>query len=223
MVAQRLREVFTFWRNGLVPLLMVALPFSLISFAIQIGIEPPLIMDDDTIQVNWAVMSLIGLLYPIASGALIVQMAALSQHQVASFSQCLSHSLRYAALLLLAYVMLGSAVYLGLVVFVLPGIWFYARLSQAPILVLLEQKNAMEAIKESFRRTEHRQWEIFTAIMMVGALILLITLLSANLTHAALGDGGAGELIHLLITVPVGIWLDILIFRYYSLETPEAN
>src|SRR5690625_6490642 len=69
---------------------------------------------------------------------------SIQQGQAASLTQCVAASLRYATLLLFTYALLGSAVYIGLIALVLPGIWLYARLSQGPFIVMLEQQNRSE-------------------------------------------------------------------------------
>lgn len=219
MLTDRLSEVFRFWRFSLPSLLLVVLPFTFLGFGIQAALGGPLDISEEALLINWPALTLLALLYPIASGALIAQLGAIHHGQAASLAQCLHASLRHAAILLFAYALLGGAVYLGLIALVLPGVWLYARLSQAPIIIMLEHKNAIESLRVSFARTEDIQWQIFAGIMIFTAIILFVTLLSASLSQAIAGNSRIGDVIHLLITAPVGILLDILIFRFYSLKT----
>lgn len=218
MLTDRLSEVFRFWRFSLSSLLLVVLPFTFLGFGIQIAFGGPLDIHDDALLINWPTLSLLALLYPIASGALIAQLGAIHHGQAAGLAQCINASLRHAATLLFVYILLGGAVYLGLMALVLPGIWLYARLSQAPIIIMLENKNAIESLRISFARTEDIQWQIFAGIIVFATVILFVTLLSASLSQAIAGSSRLGDVIHLLITAPVGIFLDILIFRFYSLK-----
>lgn len=222
MLSERLSEVFRFWRFSLPSLLLVVLPFTFIGLALQIALGTPLDIQEEQLLVNWPTLMLLALLYPIASGALIAQLGALHQGQTASFQQCLASSLRFAVALLLTYALLGSAVYLGLIALVLPGIWLYARLSQGPFIVMFEQQNPVEALRQSFARTEEHQWQIFVGIMAMAGIILLATLVSASVSQAVAGESPVADVIHLLLTAPVGILLDILIFRFYSLRSAEA-
>ncbi len=222
MLADRLTEVFRFWRFGLLSLLLVVLPFTFIGLGIQIALGAPLQVEEDVLLINWPTLALLALLYPIASGALIAQLAAIQQGQAASLSQCVAASLRYATLLLFTYALLGSAVYIGLIALVLPGIWLYARLSQGPFIVMLEQQNPIEALRLSFARTEKYQWQILLGIMVLAGVVLFVTLLSASLSQVVAGESPLGDVIHLLITAPVGILIDILIFRFYSLQNTNA-
>jgi len=222
MLADRLTEVFRFWRFSLLSLLLVVLPFTFIGFGIQLALGAPLHVEEDVLLINWPTLALLALLYPIASGALIAQLAAIQQGQAASLAQCAAASLRYAAILLFTYALLGSAVYIGLIALILPGIWLYTRLSQGPFIVMLEQQNAIEALRQSFARTEQHQWQIMIGIMVLAGVILLVTLLSASLSQAVAGESPLADVMHLLITAPVGILLDILIFRFYSLQSAQA-
>lgn len=222
MLADRLTEVFRFWRFSLLALLLVVLPFTFIGLGIQLAFGSPLDVSDEVLLINWPTLALLALLYPIASGALIAQLAAIQQGQAASLAQCAAISLRYAVILLFTYALLGSAVYIGILALVLPGIWLYARLSQGPFIVMLEQQNAIEALRQSFARTEQHQWQIMMGIMILAGVILLVTLLSAGLSQMVAGESPLGDIIHLLITAPVGILLDIFIFRFYSLQSTAA-
>lgn len=223
MLNERLTEVFRFWRYGLTALLVVVLPFAFLGYGLQLGLGAPLDLQEDTLFINWPTLALLALLYPLASGTLIAQMGALNKGQAASFTQCLSLSLAHAFPLLLCYALLIGASYLGFLVLILPGVWLYARLSQGPIIVLLEKQNAVEGLRQSFMRTEKHQWQIFLGILVMASLILVATLVSASISQALLGESPLGDVLHLLLTAPVGVLLDILIFRFYCLETPSTK
>lgn len=224
MILERLQEVFRFWRFGFVPLMLVVLPFSFFGFAIQLGSGSPLTIEGDVAYVNWATLAILALLYPIATGTLIAQMAAIANGQAASFFACLNKSLQHSLFLLLTYMLLGVGVYMGLMLLVLPGLWIYARFSQAPFIVLLENNSPIDALNASFQRTKTQQLPIMFSAVVVGSIILLVTVLSATLLGETLGaENKSADIIHILITAPAGILLDILIFRFYSLTKPVAS
>lgn len=224
MLLQRLQEVLRFWRFGFIPLMLVVLPFAFIGFAVQLTAGTPLIIDGDTAHVNWGTLAVLALLYPIATGALMAQISAISNNQAASFIACLNKSLQHSLFLLFTYMLLGLSVYLGLILLILPGIWLYARLSQAPYIVLLENGSPMQALKASFERTHTQQLPIMFGAVLLGLFVLLVTLVSASLAAATFGEDNVGaDIIHILITAPVGILLDIFIFRFYSLCKPVVH
>src|SRR5699024_271061 len=224
MLLQRLQEALRFWRFGFMPLMLVVLPFALLGFAVQFIAGTPLLIEGDSAQINWGTLAILAMLYPIATGTLIAQISALNDGQPASCMACLNKSLQHSLFLLLTYMLLGLGVYMGLMLLILPGIWLYARLSQAPFIVLLENGSPVEALKTSFQRTAAQQLPIMLGAVVLGALVLFVTLLSASLLESTIGsEHVASDIIHVLLTAPVGILLDIFIFRFYSLCKPSIH
>lgn len=88
-----------------------------------------------------------------------------------------------AALLCL---LLGCAVAVGSMFLVVPGIWIGLRLSWAPYLFLDERLEAVDAVRESFRRTRGHAvsllglWAISGAVVAVGLALLLVGAIPAT-------------------------------------------
>jgi uncharacterized membrane protein len=81
----------------------------------------------------------------------------------------------------------GLLTVLGLLLLVLPGIYIAVRLAFVSFLVVDEGLSPVEAVKESWRRTEGRFWTLFGGAMLglfvvwVGVILLIVGMIPAAL------------------------------------------
>ncbi len=64
---------------------------------------------------------------------------------------------------------------IGLVAFIVPGIYLLIRLFASPASAVLDKKNPIDALSRSWHMTQGHGWEIFITVLMVGIVLFLIS------------------------------------------------
>ncbi|WP_111658376.1 glycerophosphoryl diester phosphodiesterase membrane domain-containing protein [Isoalcanivorax indicus] len=223
MIGQRIQETLRFWWRNIPALLLVTLPFALASELVQGTLGAALQADEEGIRVNELSALLILLLRPFAEGAIMAQMAAIHMGQTRSLAESLMFSLRAAPVLLVTYLILGIGVYAGLLLFIFPGAWLYARLCQAPYIAVLEQQTPLRALRTSFERTRADQWQILGAVALVFMLVIVLFQISGILFTGLFGDHAMGSVGLAVVTSLISCLLNIIVFRYFCLMTPGGS
>ncbi len=95
---------------------------------------------------------------------------------------------------LAASLLQGMAVFAGLLLFILPGIWLFARLCLATPLVATSQPDPIEALKRSWQLTDGQALKI---IGMLGVLVLGLLLVT-------IGIAGLGAAVGVVSTIAAG-------------------
>lgn len=226
MISQRLLETLRFFRRYLLPLFAVTAPFALLSQGVQWWQGDFMVLNEDgQVQRINAITGLMMLLIrPFADAALVTRLGGIQQGRPRSLADCLLMAGATGPWLLIAYVLLGLATYAGFLMFILPGIWIYARLSLTPFLVVLERQDPIAAIKGSFQRTRSVQWYLIGALMLVGLLAMVTAELIGLSLFSLAGRNPASEAAVALIAGLAGALVTVLLFRFYVLTgSPEES
>ena len=108
----------------------------------------------------------------------------------------------------LANLLAGAIIIIGLVLLIVPGIIFACKLAFVPYLVVDRKMEAIEAVKESWRMTGGHAWKVFfigvlAVLLAIAGLIcfgvgiifaiMWIRLAFASLYYAVATSGGAPE------------------------------
>ena len=108
----------------------------------------------------------------------------------------------------LANILAGAIIIIGLVLLIVPGIIFACKLAFVPYLVVDRKMEAIEAVKESWRMTGGHAWKVFfigvlAVLLAIAGLIcfgvgiifaiMWIRLAFASLYYAVATSGGAPE------------------------------
>jgi hypothetical protein len=218
MMFERLRESVTFWWRNLGAIALVTIPFSLLSSALVLVAGAPLVRDDaGDLSLNGVTLVLVFVIRTLAEAALIAQLAAIAAGRPRGLAECALFALTIAPAMLLCNLLVLTGTSLGLLAFILPGIWIYVRLAFATFAVALEKAAPMDALQESFRRTGAVQWELMSGWLLLLTSLLIIT----GIIGGALGEltgNHAGAAVILDIFTAVGATLlHVLVFRYYGL------
>lgn len=222
MIGQRLSETLRFWSRNIPALLIVTLPFALAGEFIQSLFGPALAADEEGIRISEISAVLILLLRPFAEGAIMAQLLAIQQGRIASMASCLAFSIRAAPVLLMTYLMLGAGVYAGLLLFIFPGAWLYARLCQAPYIAVLESRTPVQALGEAWRRSASDQWQILGAVTMVFLIVVGLFQFAGMIINGLLGTHVVSSILLGILTSVISCMLNIIVFRYYGLLRPAA-
>src|SRR3546814_4606663 len=92
--------------------------------------------------------------------------------------------------------MTNIAVFGGLLLLLLPGLYLVGRLAVvAPAAADRAIYNPLEAIRASWVLSEKRGWSIFLFVLMVASAVAVVSLIASVVAAALTGDGqGAGRL-----------------------------
>lgn len=222
MIAQRLQESLRFWWQYLAALLLVTAPFAVSGELVQWSFGPALRADESGLHIGHLSALLLLLLRPFAEGAVMAQLVAIEGGRPRGLGDCLMFCLRAAPTLLLTFLFLGVLVYLGLMLLIFPGVWLYARLCQAPFIAVLEGRTPVQALQESFHRTEADQWQILLAVTLAYMMVLLVANTVGVLILEVLGEQQVSTLLVALVTSLLSTLPTVLVFRYYGLHRPPA-
>ena len=223
MIAQRIQESLRFWWQNLPALLLVTVPFAIAGELVQWGVGPALYMDEDALRIGHLSALLLMLLRPFSEGAVMAQLVAIQNGRARGLGDCLLFCLRAAPVLLLTYLLLGIAVYAGMLLLIFPGVWLYARLCQAPFIAVLENVTPVQALQASFQRSQQDQWQIMLAVVMVFMLILLVSNTLAIVLIALLGENQGSGLLVSIGTTLISSLMSVIVFRYYGLLLPARR
>lgn len=162
---------------------------------------------------------------PIYTGGLIFMISRLVSGDSWSVKESLLVGLGCWLNLLVVNVISSVLIILGLLAFILPGLFIFARLSLAEFSVVLERLSPIDALIHSNRITKRFTWQIIGSVLLLSALLigvkLLINIIITTFSLKHLFVFMASELIIIIL------WstLTILLFRYYGLaaETYQQN
>lgn len=92
----------------------------------------------------------------------------------------------------------------GFLLFIIPGIIVSIRLSFMPFLVVDEEMSALQALKESWRRTRGHSWRIFGLYLLALPVAL------------------AGLLLLIVGIVPAWLWISLALSAFYASITARG-
>lgn len=221
----RLGEILYFFRANFLALLAVTLPFAVAAAVIAYALGEPIALVDEKPVLHAGSAVALTLLYPLALGAKVVAVHQLATHGRIALVPLLSAVVVAWPALLLASIVIGAVVGFGIVfLFVVPGAWFYARLGLAPILVIIENMRAAEALAEAWRRSRARQTDLFLltllgGLVLVSGVFLVLRVAAAADASTTLGADIAARAVNELSLC----LLTLCFYRYWSLDKPVST
>lgn len=196
MVATFLKDCFRFYgqnfRYFIAILLPIIIPLQIGDFLIQqFWVTDPTSM---TQQLPSLMLSLT--VYPIYQGALILGISQLLAGQSPAVSDLWKQGMGFWFGILAVNAIFFTAVFIGTLLLIIPGIYLAVRLVLAEQNVVLNMENPIDAIKSSWEDTSDQFWNIFLGSLLLGALAILIT------TPLTLLVSNTGALSNVLIVIP---------------------
>jgi hypothetical protein len=215
-----LTDAFYFFTRNLRQIFTWCVPFLLASSVInQVIIGGG---DGDIFSTNRFFLSLATsmALYPIYTGALIQMMARQAHNELPANSQLLSAALRtYVPLLVLAIIG-RTFMMLGLIAFIVPGIWVAVRLAFAEFFLVIEHLDPRMAILKSFQATRRNFFHILTTLALLSLPILLLILV----TERGLDAMHANQVVRILADTAItflSLFIDVVMFRIFMETWPH--
>lgn len=178
------KEAFYFFRNNLVKLLTFTFVIG-IAVILLAQLLTPLFLGDtpvdevsrESIEPFIQIMNLI--FKPIYTGGLIILIYSLANGEAKGILNCLTAGIIRWPFMLLANIMTSLLIFVGLLLFILPGIWLFTRLFLVPYLIMLKKQMPLEAIINSYQYTKGYSFTILNDIVVL-VLIFLAGILLLN-------------------------------------------
>lgn len=173
-----LKQTWFFFRMNLTAIMKIQLPFIIILNIIGTIVLSSLDGEQQGIDPSVMMLSLVSLLFlPLYWGATIAYLDSVVQDRPLTAFQALQLSLSRWGSLFLTYFISGAGIVLGLMMFIIPGLYLTVRWSFADYHCMLEKSSPLEAMKDSWETTREYFWDLLTGL---ACLFVLIT--GANLT-----------------------------------------
>lgn len=108
--------------------------------------------------------------------------------------------------ILMTGLMTGLGMIVGMLLLVLPGLWFFSRVIFASTIVVLERRTWRAAITRSFELTKGQAWRLslllllpcllaYVLVVLVGIVIAIVVMLAVS------EDAATGPLVEMVVTV----------------------
>ena len=117
----------------------------------------------------------------------------------------LSYALHLAPSLLLLLLLYVLGIMLGLVLFVLPGVWLYVAWAFAMPVLLIEGLRGRAALGRSFRLVEGRWWRTFGVIVVGFLFALIISTIVQGAFFVGIAVGSDNDVLVLVLSAVAGI------------------
>lgn len=179
MAFNYLRQTLFFFRQHWLTLAVIQLPFLLL-----LAMANYLILGDLTdtsnpqSQVNAMLLSLLRLtLLPFYLGGTILYLQSVIDHRPLHPLTAVLSSTRCWGRLLLTYMLNALAISLGLMLLVLPGVYFGVRFAVADYACVLERRGPLEAMRQSWEITPEYFWPLLQGLALLMSLLFLANIL----------------------------------------------
>ncbi len=215
MISNTFKDTFYFFRKNILHLLGYTFLMGIVLIILAQLLLPLLFsghsaeeMDIETIKPFMQLMNL--LVKPIYTGGIILLIYHLAMEQNNSILSCLLAALMRWPYMLIANLLTSIIVFVGLMFFVLPGIWAFSRIFLVPYLVILKNQTPFTAIINSYHYTQGYSFKILSDIILLIAIFVIILIL-LNTLHIL------SPLLALFSILLFQTFMYVLFYRHYDI------
>lgn len=134
--------------------------------------------------------------------------ALLEKKKFNPFSKAALPSLKQYWNLLKTVILYSLCILGGIILLIVPGLYFSGRLMFAPYLSIEKNQGARKSIEESWEMTKGNGWRIFWKSFLIGLFILV---------------GFLALFVGAFITYPVGFIVLVMLYREFSKANTQAS
>ena len=218
-----LRQSFFFFKQNFVMIAKIQLPFLIIlnGLALSMDINAT---DTDDFRQQTAYISILSLSFlPIYWGATILYMQSKLEGSVLTASQAIIASLSFWRSLLFTFILTSFAVFGGLLLLIVPGVYIGVRLAFADYICVLEKQSAVNSLKQSWKESGDYFWTLLPGLAILFTGVQLIEMPIAH-TLSSMEDR------NLIIELPIvavvdllGALITVFGFRIYCIMREETK
>ena len=220
MTESQLFNALRYWWHQLPALSVVGIPMLVIMAAVTLSMPLDLPAESQTPAIRWDKLLLSGLIYTVFEGAVIGQLLALHHGHMRGPGALLTFSVLLLPGLLIINLVTYVLLVIGLALFVLPGVWIFARLALAPMVMAAEQTGVVAAIQTSFQRSRPFQLNIMADVLLL--MLAYIGVIGLVVSAAGEQPGNVALLGLTILELLVALVLEVLVFHYYLRSWPKS-
>jgi len=173
--------------------------------------------------VSWILFGVMILLYPIIQGAEIFYISSIITGDTNPRNVYYRLALKFWVPLFGLYVISSLAVFIGLILLIIPGFIVLARLMFSQFYCLLQEKSSIEAFNSSWVQTKDYQWLLlFGMIFLAVVSSIPVWLLQKGVVFLGI-ESVIFVFIFNLIEFILGTIITIFGFRVFSLHIGQVN
>jgi hypothetical protein len=229
------------WRTLMAIAAVVVVPLTLIQYGIGHWFRSHGEQMRDQVVVStsfWAVASasllaaLVGLLlYQVLTGAITRTIAAEVAGQDLDLEQSYRFGLARLGPILVVSILVGLATLLGLIVFIIPGIYIGVRLAVSIQALVVEGRRGTEAMRRSWDLVGGHWWHTAFTILIAGLITAVVNaVITAPFSAGAWFLQGVAAAVATTVTLPYGALVGVLLYldlrarkEPLDLDTLKAN
>jgi hypothetical protein len=212
-----------YWRTLLAIAAVVVVPLTLLQYGIGHWFRTNGQQLQDPAEVStsfWAVASasllaaLVGLLlYQVLTGAITRTIAAEVAGQDLGLEQSYRFGFARLGPILVVSILVGLATLLGLIVFIIPGIYIGVRLAVSTQALVVENKRGTEAMRRSWDLVAGHWWHAAFTLLVAGLLTGVVNaVITAPFSAGAWFLQGIAAAVATTVTLPYGALVGVLLY-----------
>ncbi len=218
MASRKVYDSLFFFRINYPSIAQIILSLLLPLIAIKHYFEFHIITDNTELVIRLIPIFLEMVIVPIYIGSLDWLFLKISYNEKFILSECLFMGLKrwpelFAFSVIFKLIFFNGILYFGVLIFILPGLFLFARFGFAQFLIMYKNAGPVTAFKRSFVLSKGYTWEIISTITITAIVLMIFEwflnkLITSNFTGAIIKS----TFMALLWTLPV-----IMLFRFYCL------
>ncbi|WP_372831022.1 hypothetical protein [Pontibacterium sp.] len=219
-----IRQSLYFFRSHLPMILRIQLPFLLLVNFLALFVDGPIADKEAGVNQGVAALTLLNMtLLPVYTAATIMYFSSVVNDRPITAGQAIMLGVSRWWALLLVFIFSGFAIFSGLLFLIIPGLFIMMRLAFADYICVTEQKGPVQALKESWERTQDYFW-----ILLNGLAILFVVIsgtemaLEMVLRNADSLDGPIRALINIVFSV-LNTVITVYAFRIYCIQKDKLK
>jgi hypothetical protein len=229
------------WRTLMAIAAVVVVPLTLVQYGIGHWFRTNGQQLHDPAEVStsfWAVASasllaaLVGLLlYQVLTGAITRTIATEVAGQDLGVEQSYRFGFARLGPILVVSILVGLATLLGLIVFIIPGIYIGVRLAVSTQALVVEDKRGTEAMRRSWELVGGHWWHAAFTLLVAGLITAVVNaVITAPFSAGAWLVQGVAAAVATIVTLPFGALVGVLLYldlrarkEPLDLDTLKAN
>lgn len=181
-------------------------------------------MEADGPGVIYALPFVISFLYrPVYTGGLIWLISRSAAGEGWTAVECLLKGLRFWKDLLFVYIISSALIFTGLLAFVVPGLFLFARLSLAEFGVVLEGMGPKESLVRSNERVRGMTLEVIVCTLVLSFILIALDIISGFLMGKFSLQGYFSAVVASMVFIVLSSTVTILFYRFYDLALKKGE
>lgn len=162
----------------------------------------------------WLLAALVGLLlYQVLTGAITRAIAAEIAGQDPGVEQSYRFGFARLGPILVVSILVGLATLLGLIVFIIPGIYIAVRLAVSIQALVVESRRGTEAMRRSWELVGGHWWHTAFTVLLAGLLTEVVNaIITAPFNAGAWLAQAVGAAVATTVTMPYGALVGVLLY-----------